>query len=57
MRRWLRIGDVPGVNCRERTRGELFESLRETLKEALEFNSVDALREAGAGYRKVTLAL
>jgi predicted RNase H-like HicB family nuclease len=33
------IEEVPGVNCQERSRGKLIESLRVTLKEALEFNS------------------
>jgi len=31
------IEEVPGVNCQERTREELLETLRVTLKEALEF--------------------
>jgi len=33
---WIEV--VPGVNCQEATRGELLESLRVTLNEALEFN-------------------
>ena len=32
------IAEVPGVNCQEHTHEELMESLRGTLKEALEFN-------------------
>ncbi len=32
------IEEVAGVNCQERTREELLETLRITLKEALEFN-------------------
>ena len=51
------IEEVPGVNCQERTRDELLESLRETLREALQFNRQDALREAGSGYHEVTLAV
>ena len=31
------IEEVPGVNCQERTRQELLESLRVTLKETIEF--------------------
>ena len=31
------IEEVPGVNCQERTREELLETLRVTLKEAREF--------------------
>jgi len=51
------IEEVPGVNCQERTRDELLESLRVTLREALEFNREDALREAGSGYHEVKLAV
>lgn len=32
------IEEIPGVNCQERTHEDLIESLRLTLKEALEFN-------------------
>ena len=32
------IEEVPGVNCQEHTHEELLESLKITLKEALEFN-------------------
>ena len=32
------IEEISGVNCQEKTRGELIESLKETLREALEFN-------------------
>lgn len=32
------IEEVPGVNCQERTRDELVETLRVTLREALELN-------------------
>jgi len=32
------IEEVPGVNCQERTRKELVETLRITLAEALDFN-------------------
>jgi predicted RNase H-like HicB family nuclease len=42
------IEEVPGVNCQERTREELLETLRITLEEALELNRREA-REAGAG--------
>jgi predicted RNase H-like HicB family nuclease len=37
------IEEVPGVNCQERTREELIETLRLTLKEALEFNRQEAI--------------
>jgi predicted RNase H-like HicB family nuclease len=37
------IEEIPGVNCQEPTHEELIESLRVTLKEALEFNRQDAI--------------
>ena len=51
------IDEVPGVNCQERTRDELLESLRTTLKEALDFNRRDALEAAGEGYDEESIAL
>lgn len=36
------IEEVPGVNCQERTREELVESLRFSLGEAIEFNRAEA---------------
>ena len=44
------IEEVPGVNCQERTREELLDSLRITLKEALELNRQEAIRAAVSGY-------
>ena len=41
------IEEVPGVNCQERTREELLETLRITLAEALELNRREA-RETAA---------
>jgi hypothetical protein len=36
------IEGIPGVNCQERTSEELLDSLRTTLREAIEFNRVGA---------------
>ena len=44
------IEEVPGVNCQERTREELLESLKATLKEALEFNRQEAIQAAAADF-------
>ena len=41
------IEEVPGVNCQERTKEELLSSLKQTLKEAIEFNKREALTAAG----------
>ncbi|MGH7599022.1 MAG: type II toxin-antitoxin system HicB family antitoxin [bacterium] len=51
------IEEVPGVNCQERSRDELLESLRVTLREALEFNKQDAIVAAGASYQEEQIAV
>ena len=51
------IAEVPGVNCQEATREELVDSLRDALREAVEFNRRDALEAAGEGYDEQTIAL
>jgi predicted RNase H-like HicB family nuclease len=50
------IEEVPGVNCQERTREELIESLKITLREALEFNGQDALPAAGRDFQEIKIA-
>jgi predicted RNase H-like HicB family nuclease len=49
------IEEVPGVNCQERTREELMESLQITLREALEFNRQDAIQSAMPDYNEEPL--
>jgi predicted RNase H-like HicB family nuclease len=51
------IEEVPGVNCQERTRDELLESLRVTLGEALEMNRADARAAAGQDYEELNIAV
>jgi predicted RNase H-like HicB family nuclease len=51
------IEEIPGVNCQEKTREELIESLRLTLKEALEFNRQDAINAVGAEYIEEKIAV
>jgi predicted RNase H-like HicB family nuclease len=51
------IEEIPGVNCQERTREDLLESLRLTLREALEFNRKDAIAAVGAGYIEEKIAV
>ena len=46
------IEEVPGVNCQERTREELMETLKVTLKEALELNRQDAKSALGADFQE-----
>ncbi len=51
------IEEVPGVNCQERTHEKLLETLKATLKEALEFNRRDALSAVGADFREEQIAI
>ena len=51
------VEEVPGVNCQERTHGELMESLQVTLREALDLNRHDALQAAGEGFIEEKIAV
>ena len=51
------IEEVPGVNCQERSRQELLETLRVTLREALDFNRQDAIDAAGPDYDEELIAV
>lgn len=51
------IEEVPGVNCQERSRKELVESLRVTLREAIGFNRLDAIASAGTEYEEESIAV
>jgi len=51
------IEEVPGVNCQERTREALLESLKVTLKEALEFNRREAIRAAESGFSEEKISV
>ncbi|MHB9023129.1 MAG: type II toxin-antitoxin system HicB family antitoxin [Armatimonadota bacterium] len=51
------IEEVPGVNCQEPTYDDLIETLRATLKEALEFNRSEALNAAGDDYQEEQIAV
>ena len=51
------IEEVPGVNCQERTHEQLLETLKVTLKEALEFNRKDALSAVGTDFSEEQIAI
>jgi len=51
------IEEVPGINCQERTRKELLETLRVTLREALELNREDARSAAGERFEEALITL
>ena len=49
------IEEVPGVNCQERSRAELLESLQATLREALELNREEARKAAGENFEEARI--
>jgi len=51
------VEEIPGVNCQEKTKKKLLETLRITLKEALEMNKTEALAVAESNYSEVVLEL
>jgi predicted RNase H-like HicB family nuclease len=51
------IEEVPGINCQERSREELMDTLRVTLHEAIEFNRQDAIASAGSDYEEERIAV
>jgi len=51
------IEEVPGVNCQEGSREALLETLRVTLREALEFNRADARDAAGQDFEELEIAV
>ena len=51
------IAEIPGVNCQERTREALLETLRVTLAEAIEVNRQEARQAAGEGYEEVRITV
>ena len=50
------IEEVPGVNCQERTKEELLESLRIALAEAIELNRQEARQAAGGQFIEEIIA-
>ena len=51
------VEEVLGVNCQERTEEEHLESLRTTLREALQFNREEAIKAAAPDYTEVELVV
>jgi len=51
------VEEIPGVNCQEHTHEELMESLRATIREAIEFNRQDARAAVGTGYIEEKIAI
>ena len=52
------IQEIPGVNCQERTKDALLETLRITLQETIEYNREEAIRRTeNETFEEVTIAL
>ena len=51
------IEEIPGVNCQECSKDVLIDSLRITLKEAIEFNRKDARILAGKNFLEEKIAV
>jgi predicted RNase H-like HicB family nuclease len=51
------IEEIPGVNCQERSKEALLETLKVTLQEALEFNRREAIEAAGEGFEETSIAV
>ena len=51
------VEEVPGVNAQERTKEALLVSLREILKQALEFNREEARDAAGGNFTEELLSV
>ncbi len=51
------VEEIPGVNCQEKSHEQLIETLRITLKEALELNREEAIRAADHDYQEQPIAV
>ncbi len=51
------IQEIPGVNCQERTKDALLETLRITLQETIEYNREEAINAAKVDHQKVTIQI
>ena len=51
------IEEIPGVNCQERSKEALLETLKVTLQEALAFNRREAIEAAGEGFEEAPIAV
>ena len=55
---WVgRIQELPSVNCQERTREELLDTLKITLGEMLEINREEVINLTQNGYQAVAIQL
>jgi predicted RNase H-like HicB family nuclease len=51
------IEEIPGVNCQERSKEELLQSLKITLQEVIEMNRQEAMESAVGDFYEESIAL
>jgi predicted RNase H-like HicB family nuclease len=51
------IEEMPGVNCQERSKEALLETLQATLREAIELNREEARKSAAGEFTEVRIAV
>ena len=51
------VEEIPGVNCQEKTKSKLLESLKTTLQEAIQMNKEEALSAASGDYIEEPIAV
>ncbi|MEW6087638.1 MAG: type II toxin-antitoxin system HicB family antitoxin [bacterium] len=51
------IEEIQGVNCQEKTKEDLLKSLKITLKEAIDMNKQEAIREASTNYIEASILI
>lgn len=51
------IEEVPGVNCQEKSKPVLLESLKTTLQEAIQMNKADAIGAAAGNFIEEFIAV
>ena len=49
------VQEIRGINCQERTKVELLDSLRSAIEDMLELNRKEAIRHAEGEYRTVSI--
>ena len=51
------IEEIPGVNCQEKTKDELIETLKVTLKEILDMHRQEAIANAGSNFQEIQITV
>ncbi len=51
------IQEIPRINCQERTKDELLETLRITLRETIEYNRKEAIEAAKFDHEEIIIQI